>query len=119
VWDSVTFAGSLRVVLARCFPLIDDLASSKCRAAFLCCSAFLCHGVVLLTWWWRNPTAAPILSFTRTEKVGRLVEDIRSFLLCSTRLPKHKAVSEKDVSSSQHKAVSHSFRLSRFVGLLE
>jgi len=29
----------------------------------------------------------------------------------------HKAVSEKDARSSQHKAASHNFRFSRFVGL--
>jgi len=70
---------------------------------------------------------------TRINKVGQLVEDIGSLILCSTRLthrkavlrktkglcstrlPPHKAVSEKDTRPSQHKAASHNFRLPHFV----
>ena len=60
-------------------------------------------------------TETAILSITRTENVGPLVEGIRSLLLCSTRLPRHKAVSEKDIRFSQHKGASNKFRLTRFV----
>jgi len=73
-------------------------------------------GVFVVHFVAENLRAAPILSLTRTEKVDP--QDIRSLLLCSTRLPQHK-VSKKDIRSSQHKAASHNFRLSRFVGLLE
>ena len=45
------------------------------------------------------------LSITRTVEVSPLVEDIRSLILCSTKLPHHKAVSEKDTRSS-HKCVA-------------
>jgi len=45
------------------------------------------------------------VSITRTDKVSSLVEDIRSLILCSIKLPHHKAVSEKDTRSS-HKGVA-------------
>ena len=56
-------------------------------------------------------------------------KDIRSLILCSTRLPHHKTVSEKDIRSSQHTRllpaifVYHVLKATccwpRFVGLLE
>jgi len=49
--------------------------------------------------------AISFLSITRTVEVSPLVEDIRSLILCSTKLPHHKAVSEKDTRSS-HKCVA-------------
>ena len=57
-----------------------------------------------------KPSAAPIRSITWTAKVGPLVEDKVFASLQQKSAPQHKAVSEKDVSSSQYKAASHKFR---------